>query len=122
MLLNASQRISSGLHARRHGSIPDDAYILIRVLCHKKDREASKFLKRQYQLPMSSGVILSFRFLVTFSPAVSHVSVSIFVRSADSMSCLKLNDAFHYKDHILIKTKNWYQIFNLMNTQNSRRK
>ncbi|KAF8027381.1 hypothetical protein BT93_E0321 [Corymbia citriodora subsp. variegata] len=54
MLLNASQRISSGLHARRHGSIPDDAYILIRVLCHKKDREASKFLKRQYQLPMSS--------------------------------------------------------------------
>ncbi|KAI6707250.1 hypothetical protein NL676_010212 [Syzygium grande] len=54
MLLNASQRISSGLHAHRHGSIPDDAYILIRVLCHKKDREASKFLKRQYQLPMSS--------------------------------------------------------------------
>ncbi|XP_010055606.2 protein unc-13 homolog isoform X2 [Eucalyptus grandis] len=54
MLLNASQQISSGLHARRHGSIPDDAYILIRVLCHKKDREASKFLKRQYQLPMSS--------------------------------------------------------------------
>ncbi|XP_048131969.1 protein unc-13 homolog isoform X2 [Rhodamnia argentea] len=54
MLLNSSQRISSGLHAHRHGRIPDDAYILIRVLCHKKDREASKFLKRQYQLPMSS--------------------------------------------------------------------
>jgi hypothetical protein len=34
----------------------EDAHTLVRVLCHKKDREASKFLKQQYELPMSSGI------------------------------------------------------------------
>lgn len=33
----------------------DDANTLIRVLCHKKDKEASKFLKLNYHLPASSG-------------------------------------------------------------------
>ncbi|XP_034709140.1 protein unc-13 homolog isoform X2 [Vitis riparia] len=55
MLMTASEHISTGLDSRKHGRLClGDAQTLVRVLCHKKDREASKFLKRQYQLPMSS--------------------------------------------------------------------
>ncbi|XP_043811757.1 protein unc-13 homolog isoform X2 [Manihot esculenta] len=55
LLMNASEHISVGLdfNKRPHMHL-EDAHTLIRVLCHKKDREASKFLKLQYQLPMSS--------------------------------------------------------------------
>eukprot|EP00257_Ricinus_communis_P027165 XP_025014579.1 protein unc-13 homolog isoform X3 [Ricinus communis] len=54
MLMNASEHISVGSDSDKQGQRLDDAHTLVRVLCHKKDREASKFLKRQYQLPMSS--------------------------------------------------------------------
>ncbi|WCJ26204.1 hypothetical protein M5689_008039 [Euphorbia peplus] len=55
MLMNASQHVSVGLDSHKRGHMQlEDAHTLIRVLCHKKDREASKFLKRQYDLPMSS--------------------------------------------------------------------
>lgn len=60
MLMTASEQISSGLDSLNRGSHShdkmglEDAQTLIRVLCHKKDRDASKFLKRQYQLPASS--------------------------------------------------------------------
>ncbi|KAJ4823461.1 hypothetical protein Tsubulata_019697, partial [Turnera subulata] len=55
MLMKASEHIATGLETRKHAHMrPEDAYTLVRVLCHKKDREASKFLKMQYQLPMSS--------------------------------------------------------------------
>ncbi|KAK4558132.1 hypothetical protein RGQ29_007763 [Quercus rubra] len=60
MLMTASEQISSGLdslnrNSHNHDKMGlEDAQTLIRVLCHKKDREASKFLKRQYQLPASS--------------------------------------------------------------------
>ncbi|KAJ8767614.1 hypothetical protein K2173_018172 [Erythroxylum novogranatense] len=55
MLMNASEHISIRLDSHKSGHMClDDAYTLIRILCHKKDREASKFLKQQYQLPMSS--------------------------------------------------------------------
>lgn len=54
-LMAASEQISSGLDSRDHNYMRlNNAHTLIRVLCHKKDREASKFLKRQYQLPKSS--------------------------------------------------------------------
>ncbi|XP_050150062.1 protein unc-13 homolog isoform X3 [Malus sylvestris] len=55
MLMAASEQISSGLdsHDQSHMRL-HNAHTLVRVLCHKKDREASKFLKRQYQFPMSS--------------------------------------------------------------------
>ena len=59
--MTASEQISSGLdslnrNSHNHDKMGlEDAQTLIRVLCHKKDREASKFLKRQYQLPASSG-------------------------------------------------------------------
>lgn len=54
--MNASEHISMGLDSHKRGHMQwEDAHTLIRVLCHKKDREASKFLKRQYDLPMSSG-------------------------------------------------------------------
>lgn len=52
----ASEQISLGLDSRDHNYMRlNSAHTLIRILCHKKDREASKFLKRQYQLPKSSG-------------------------------------------------------------------
>jgi hypothetical protein len=56
MLMTASEQISMGLYPRNHDKIGlEDAQTLIRVMCHKKDRQASKFLKRLYQLPTSSG-------------------------------------------------------------------
>ncbi|PPD97672.1 hypothetical protein GOBAR_DD05275 [Gossypium barbadense] len=55
MLMTASELISMGLDSNKQGHTNlGDAHTLMRVLCHKKDREASKFLKVQYQLPMSS--------------------------------------------------------------------
>lgn len=61
MLMTASEQISVGLESLNRRSYNhdelglEDAQTLVRVLCHKKDREASKFLKRKYQLPTSSG-------------------------------------------------------------------
>ncbi|XP_061955418.1 protein unc-13 homolog isoform X1 [Populus nigra] len=55
MLMNASEHISMRVDSHKHGHMGlEDAHTLVRVLCHKKDREASKFLKQQYELPMSS--------------------------------------------------------------------
>ncbi|XP_021754133.1 uncharacterized protein LOC110719487 [Chenopodium quinoa] len=55
MLMNASEHISTRVQSGDHGHRSlDDANTLIRILCHKKDTEASKFLKRQYRLPPSS--------------------------------------------------------------------
>lgn len=55
MLMTASKDISTVIYSSKNGSVcMDDAHTLVRVLCHKKDREASKFLKMQYQLPTSS--------------------------------------------------------------------
>lgn len=57
MLMNASEHISMRVDSHKHGHMGlEDAHTLVRVLCHKKDREASKFLKQQYELPMSSGI------------------------------------------------------------------
>ncbi|KAK9716523.1 hypothetical protein RND81_06G239200 [Saponaria officinalis] len=54
MLMAASENIvTPELRSKVHRSL-DNADTYIRVLCHKKDREASKFLKKQYQLPPSS--------------------------------------------------------------------
>ncbi|KAM6556840.1 hypothetical protein CsatB_003859 [Cannabis sativa] len=55
MLMTASEQISMGLdsHDNDRSNILN-VHTLMRVLCHKKDREASKFLKTQYNLPMSS--------------------------------------------------------------------
>lgn len=55
MLMTASELLSMGLDLHKEGKTPlEDAHTLVRVLCHKKDREASKFLKKQYELPLSS--------------------------------------------------------------------
>ncbi|XP_050379085.1 protein unc-13 homolog isoform X1 [Argentina anserina] len=54
-LMAASEQISLGLDSHDHNNMRlNNAHTFVRVLCHRKDREASKFLKRQYQLPMSS--------------------------------------------------------------------
>ncbi|KAL3818096.1 hypothetical protein ACJIZ3_004001 [Penstemon smallii] len=55
MLMESSEHISAGVSSHKYGQrYVGDAQTLIRVLCHKKDREASKFLKRHYKLPSSS--------------------------------------------------------------------
>ncbi|KAH9777764.1 DNA topoisomerase 4 subunit B [Citrus sinensis] len=55
MLMSASENISLDLDPQNHGPMHvEDANTLVRVLCHKKDRESSKFLKQQYHLPISS--------------------------------------------------------------------
>ncbi|KAL6556364.1 hypothetical protein OROGR_005652 [Orobanche gracilis] len=55
MLMASSEHISVGVSSYKGGKrYRGDTHTLIRVLCHKKDREASKFLKRQYRLPSSS--------------------------------------------------------------------
>lgn len=57
MLMNATEHISLRVESHKHGHMGlEDAQTLLRVLCHKKDREASRFLKQQYELPMSSGI------------------------------------------------------------------
>ncbi|KAK1327051.1 hypothetical protein QJS10_CPA01g02426 [Acorus calamus] len=53
MLMRASEQISYNTDLKRSRFV-DDADTLLRILCHKKDRDASKFLKRHYQLPKSS--------------------------------------------------------------------
>ncbi|KAG6556604.1 hypothetical protein Mapa_001545 [Marchantia paleacea] len=48
----ASEQMASGGSVQRSGPrIATDADTLLRVLCHRLDREASKFLKKQYKLP-----------------------------------------------------------------------
>ncbi|XP_057525392.1 protein unc-13 homolog isoform X2 [Amaranthus tricolor] len=55
MLMTASDHISTRVQSRSHGHRSlDNANTLIRILCHKKDIEASKFLKKHYRLPPSS--------------------------------------------------------------------
>lgn len=54
--MSSSQHVSMGLETHKYSQRRlGDTDILIRVLCHKKDREASKFLKQHYRLPASSG-------------------------------------------------------------------
>lgn len=56
LLMTSSEHSSIGLEAHKFGHRHlGDAHTLIRVLCHKKEREASKFLKLHYHLPASSG-------------------------------------------------------------------
>ncbi|KAH9777756.1 DNA topoisomerase 4 subunit B [Citrus sinensis] len=64
MLMSASENISLDLDPQNHGPMHvEDANTLVRVLCHKKDRESSKFLKQQYHLPISSGLGFAIRFI-----------------------------------------------------------
>lgn len=45
------QSLGSSAPHKVAGRIPSDTDMLLRVLCHRPDREASKFLKKQYKLP-----------------------------------------------------------------------
>lgn len=56
MLLNASEQITSESNVPKvRKRSPDNVDTLLRILCHKREKEASKFLKRHYQLPKSCG-------------------------------------------------------------------
>ncbi|KAF9602162.1 hypothetical protein IFM89_025435 [Coptis chinensis] len=55
MLMMASEQGSTTSDCSNpDGWSVEDAHTVLRVLCHKKDNDASKFLKKQYQLPKSS--------------------------------------------------------------------
>ncbi|URD81413.1 hypothetical protein MUK42_00819 [Musa troglodytarum] len=55
MLMSASQQIPNHPEIKKPGRrSATDVDTLLRVLCHKKDKCASKFLKIRYQLPRSS--------------------------------------------------------------------
>ncbi|KAI3693593.1 hypothetical protein L1987_76540 [Smallanthus sonchifolius] len=58
MLMMASENLSTGFGSGILGQRSlDDANTLVRVLCHMKDKEASKFLKMHYHLPLSSDYV-----------------------------------------------------------------
>ncbi|XP_047945156.1 protein unc-13 homolog isoform X1 [Salvia hispanica] len=55
MLISSSQNMSAGVNSYKKGQrYVGDTHTLLRVLCHKKDKEASKFLKKHYRFPASS--------------------------------------------------------------------
>ncbi|GLJ55952.1 hypothetical protein SUGI_1201130 [Cryptomeria japonica] len=55
-LMHESEHNSIGDDPKRYGSRSSrDADTLLRVLCHRSDKEASKFLKKQYRLPKSAA-------------------------------------------------------------------
>ncbi|KAH9317164.1 hypothetical protein KI387_018933, partial [Taxus chinensis] len=54
-LMHESEHISTGTDPIRYGSRSSkDSDTLLRVLCHRSDKAASKFLKKQYRLPKSA--------------------------------------------------------------------
>lgn len=55
MLMNASEQPNGNSNPTVGAKAGKDAQTLLRVLCHKRDRDASKFLKLHYELPRSSG-------------------------------------------------------------------
>ncbi|XP_076897631.1 protein unc-13 homolog isoform X1 [Bidens hawaiensis] len=58
MLMMASENLSTGFGSGIVGQRSlDDANTLVRVLCHMKDKEASRFLKLHYHLPPSSDYV-----------------------------------------------------------------
>ncbi|KAF5800738.1 hypothetical protein HanXRQr2_Chr06g0240081 [Helianthus annuus] len=58
MLMMASENMSTGFGSGILGQRSlEDANTLVRVLCHMKDKEASRFLKLHYHLPPSSDYV-----------------------------------------------------------------
>lgn len=55
MLMHASEQPNGNSNPTVGAKTGKDAQTLLRVLCHKRDRDASKFLKLHYELPRSSG-------------------------------------------------------------------
>ncbi|XP_024993695.1 protein unc-13 homolog isoform X2 [Cynara cardunculus var. scolymus] len=91
MLMMASEYLSTGFELRISGQRSlDDANTLIRVLCHKKDREASKFLKLQYHLPASSDYIDT----PSFEPTPKSPIGAEFLKSASARWGEKGNSSF----------------------------
>ncbi|XP_010434591.1 PREDICTED: uncharacterized protein LOC104718523 isoform X1 [Camelina sativa] len=87
MLMTASELINMGVSSEQRRL--EDAQTIVRVLCHKKDRNASKFLKRQYELPMSS----EYEDVTSNLPALSEIVRSTSTRwsttSQNSFSSIK---------------------------------
>ncbi|KAJ0264799.1 Uncharacterized protein HA466_0012040 [Hirschfeldia incana] len=83
MLMTASELIDMGVSSEQRRL--EDAQTLVRVLCHKKDRTASKFLKRQYEFPMSSEYE---------DPTSNHPVLSEIVRSTSTRWSLTSQSSF----------------------------
>jgi len=55
-LMHASEQTVAGSDSKRYGKkSAKDADTLLRVLCHRSDKESSKYLKNHYKLPKSAG-------------------------------------------------------------------
>ncbi|KAF3322467.1 hypothetical protein FCM35_KLT13608 [Carex littledalei] len=54
MLMHASEQANGNSNPTVGAKTGKDAQTLLRILCHKRDRDASKFLKLHYELPRSS--------------------------------------------------------------------
>ncbi|EFH50969.1 hypothetical protein ARALYDRAFT_327303 [Arabidopsis lyrata subsp. lyrata] len=87
MLMTASELINMGVSSEQRRL--EDAQTLVRVLCHKKDRNASKFLKRQYELPMSSEYEDVTSNLPALSEIVRSTSTHWSTTSQNSFSSIK---------------------------------
>ncbi|XP_020531363.1 uncharacterized protein LOC18447695 isoform X3 [Amborella trichopoda] len=82
-LMLASEQISSSVYNRRQGArSTEDVDTLLRVLCHKSDKQASKFLKRQFGLPKSSDYEVEHVGNESMSPFKSPVISELLKRSA----------------------------------------
>ncbi|KAL0712941.1 hypothetical protein Bca4012_019919 [Brassica carinata] len=87
MLMTASELIDMGVSSEQRRL--EDAQTLVRVLCHKKDRTASKFLKRQYEFPMSSEYEDPTSNLPVLSEIVRSTSTRWSLTSQNSFSSIK---------------------------------
>ncbi|CAH8343145.1 unnamed protein product [Eruca vesicaria subsp. sativa] len=87
MLMTASELIDMGVSSEQRRL--EDAQTLVRVLCHKKDRTASKFLKRQYEFPMSSEYEDPTSNLPVLSEIVRSTSTRWSLTSQSSFSSIK---------------------------------
>lgn len=87
-LMHASEQAVVGSDSKRYGrKSAKDADTLLRVLCHRSDREASKFLKKQYKLPKSAG----------YEDAPSKESpFSAFTGTSSVSDILKRTTSFHF--------------------------
>lgn len=87
-LMHASGQPVVESDSRRYGKkSAKDADTLLRVLCHRSDREASKYLKEQYKLPKSAG----------YEDAPSKESpFSAFAGASSVSDLLKRTTSFHF--------------------------
>ncbi|WOL10570.1 hypothetical protein Cni_G19329 [Canna indica] len=107
MLMCASQQIFENLKTMKSGRrSATDADTLLRILCHKKDKVASNFLKIQYQLPKSSDYDDTFaKAPHGKSPLRRKSSFNWNKNGQRSFRILKMRDHFDCISHVVERIK-----------------